>query len=143
MPVKILTGMLCGSAAGSLLLLAAATLDPQEPRPPKKVRGVEATASDEKVFRGTVEELWVAKLGHVQFLLRGRTPEGEQFRLWFDTPPDQDVNTLFENLALSVIRHARENDRELQVLAESSSGDDGSGPEKAFDVVRLGISFGN
>lgn len=90
-------------------------------------------------FTGTLDELWVAAPGHVQFRLRGTGEDGEQRRIWFDTPADLDANTHFEELALSMLRHAHDGGLQVTVQAERSSGDDGSVATKAFDIVRVGL----
>lgn len=93
-------------------------------------------------YSGTVGEWWVAVSARVQFQLIGSgrdTKDGKHADLWFDTPADKDINTLFEDLVLDVVMHAASKGVPIVVEAKNSSGDDGSVPAKAFDVVRVGL----
>ncbi len=90
-------------------------------------------------LRGTVTELWVNAPGSLTFRVHGTDEKGKVNTLWFKSPSDKDINTLAENLALSLIRHSLTDGIELLVDAKSSSGDDGSAAAKAFSFTRIGI----
>lgn len=130
--MNTMTTLVCGTAAVGCLSIFAPMVAPAPPQD-----------SVDLQYTGKVEELWVNAPGRVQFRLRGRDQEGKSKVLWFETPADKDVNTLFENLALSLIRHGLTAGVELTVQAKDSSGDDGSVATKAYDVVRLGLRLSN
>jgi len=102
-------------------------------------------ANDPPTYTGMVGEWWVAAPGRVQFQLIGSardSKDGKEAKhpdLWFDTPADKDINTLFEDLVLTVVMHAATKGIPLVVEAKNSSGDDGSTAAKAFDVLRVGL----
>lgn len=131
--------------AGAVLGAASITLSAVTPSaatdPTDAPRTVALPQDPDLNFAGKVEEIWVTALGYVQFRVRGTDENGKERLVWFDTPPDKDVNTLFENLTLELLRHAVEHQIVVNVHAKTSSGDDGSVAPKAFDVVRLGIRF--
>jgi hypothetical protein len=117
----------CGLAAG-LWLVVPSTQQP---------------AKSDRLATGKVIELWTSAPGRVQFRLQSKDDKGKDATTWFTTPADKDINTLFENLALSVIRHSLEHGIELNVEAKDTSGADGSVPTKAYDVRRIGLRFAN
>lgn len=88
---------------------------------------------------GQVLEWWAVAPGHLQFRIRGSNPDGKGEELWFRTPADKDMNTLFENEALDLIHFAVAQKRDLTVQSRRSSSDDGSTPDKACRVVRIGL----
>ena len=97
---------------------------------------------DVPTYSGLVGEWFVAVPGRVQFQVLGSgrdLKDGKSPDLWFETPADKDINTLYENLVLDVIIHASTKGLPVVVEAKNSSGDDGSVSAKAFDVVRVGI----
>lgn len=100
-------------------------------------------AKDSPTYSGFVGDWYVTVPGRVQFQIvdSGRDrKDGKQPDLWFETPPDRDLNTLYEDLVLSVILHAREKGLPIVVESKRSSGDDGTTAAKAFDIVRIGVS---
>lgn len=126
---------------GSVSLCGLLTfLAPAAPQNPSKDKDV-------PTFTGMVGDWYVAVPGRVQFQIvgsgrdakEGKEKEGKQLDLWFETPADKDVNTLFEGLVLDVILFAQTKGLPLIVEAKNSSGDDGSTADKAFDVVRVGV----
>lgn len=121
------TGLLCGTAALCCLYGVA---------PQKEFGPIKTT---EKEYTGRLGGWWVEASGRVAFELYGTDKDGKEVRLWFDTPADKDVNTLLENLVLDLVLHGSTKEMALSVIARSSSGDDGSEPSKAFDVVRVGF----
>ena len=124
----------CGMAAGLWCAVPAAA----GPVPQEKEKG-----RADRLATGKVIELWTSAPGRVQFRLQAKDEKGKDNTIWFTTPADNDINTLFENLALGVIRHALEHGIDLNVEAKDTSGADGSVPTKAYDVRRLGLRFGN
>jgi hypothetical protein len=93
----------------------------------------------ERQLHGTVTELWVHSKGSLAFRVHGTDEKGKVNTLWFKSPSDKDINTLAENLALSLIRQSLQDGTELLVEAKESSGDDGSSSAKAFSFLRIGI----
>jgi len=139
LPASTLLGsiMLC-----SLVLVihdgASASVDPGSGALPQNP----AKGSDTPRYTGHVGEWWVAAPGRVQFQLLGTgrdVKDGKQPDLWFETPADKDMNTLFENLVLDVLMQSVGKNLPLTVEAKNSSGDDGSTHEKAFDILRVGF----
>jgi hypothetical protein len=120
------------TVVGFLMSPSAATQNPQK-------------AEDPPPYTGMVGEWWVAAPGRVQFQLIGagrETKDGKEAKhpdLWFETPADKDLNTLYENLVLDVIQYAVTKGMPVVVEAKNSSGDDGSIAAKAFDVRRVGV----
>lgn len=131
--MNLLTPLLCGAAAFGCL-----TVFPEGSRPLPPQQG-----EPDLQITGTVEELWASSPGHVQLRVNGTDQDGKVRMLWFETPADKDINTLFENLALGVVRQALDSKLQLTVQAKKSSGDDGSVATKAYDIVRLGIHPGS
>lgn len=129
-----ITSMLCGCAVASGLWFLV-------PRPEAMPATQGGTV--DRQLTGKVIELWVSSPGRVQFRVQGTDEKGKALTSWFETPADKDLNTLFENLTLSVVRHSLERGVDLNVQAKDSSGDDGSVPTKAFDVIRVGLRFTN
>lgn len=117
--------LMCGSAAlcyllsFPILLKQGATAD-----------GVETE------FRGRLGSCWVEASGRIQFELRG-AEEGHESAIWFDAPAGEDP--LLEHLVLELLIHGSTKNASLAVVANASSGDDGSEPGKAFDFVRMGF----
>jgi hypothetical protein len=100
-------------------------------------------AHPDRLATGKVIELWTSAPGRVQFRLLSKDDKGKELTTWFTTPADKDINTLFENLALDVVRHSIEHGMDLNVEAKDTSGADGSVPTKAYDVRRIGLRFTN
>jgi hypothetical protein len=120
---------------GSLSLCSLAFVIPPAEAPQDK--------SEPLRYTGQVGEWWVAAPGRVQFQIVGsgrNVKDGKHPDLWFETPADKDVNTLFEGLVLDVVRHAVEKGAFLTVEPKNSSGDDGSTADKAFDIIRIGLA---
>jgi hypothetical protein len=90
-------------------------------------------------LQGTVTEVWVHAKGSVAFRVHGTDAKGKVNTLWFKSPSDKDINTLAENLALSLVRQALQEGGDLMVEAKESSGDDGSTAAKAFSFIRIGV----
>jgi hypothetical protein len=127
------TSALIGGIALCGVTLFGFHLDPR-PQDPKK--------SDVPTYTGTVGEWWVSSPGRVQFQLVGAgrdIKDGKNPDLWFDTPADKDLNTLFESLVLDMVMHAHTTKLPLVVEAKHSSGDDGLSAAKAWDAIRVGI----
>ena len=127
---------------GSVWLCGLLTLiAPSSQNPSKEKNG------DGPTYTGLVGDWFVAVPGRVQFQVvgsgrevkDGQEKEGKQLDLWFETPADKDINTLYENLVLDVIVQAHTKGLPVTVEAKNSSGDDGSVPGKAFDIIRVGI----
>jgi hypothetical protein len=119
----------------SLCSLAFFALPAEPPVPQDK--------TDPVRYTGQVGEWWVAAPGRVQFQIVGsgrNVKDGKHPDLWFETPADKDVNTLFESLVLDVVKYAAEKGAFLTVEPKNSSGDDGSVAAKAFDVIRVGFA---
>jgi hypothetical protein len=93
----------------------------------------------DRQMTGTVTELWVHAKGSLTFRVHGTDDKGKVNTLWFKSPSDKDINTLAENLALSLLRQALQDGTDLLVEAKESSGDDGSTAAKAFSFLRIGI----
>jgi hypothetical protein len=129
-----ITSMLCACAVASGLWFAVARPGPA-PAPQQ--------GNPDRQVTGKVLEVWVSAPGRVQFRLQGTDDKGKAVALWFETPADKDINTLFENLALGVVRQSIERGTDLTVQAKDSSGDDGTVLAKAFEVVRLGFRVTN
>lgn len=131
--------VLLGSISLCSLTIVAFHADPGVQNPSK--------GSEPPTFTGQVGEWWVAAPGRVQFQILGSgraTKDGKDIKdkvadLWFETPADKDLNTLFENLVLDVLVHSTTKNLPVTVEAKNSSGDDGSVAAKAFDIVRIGF----
>lgn len=127
-------------ASASLCLVPAFLSSPQNPAKEKD--------KDVPTYSGMVGDWFVTVPGRVQFQIvnsgrevkDGKEKENKQPDLWFETPPDKDVNLLYENMVLDVIVQATARGVPITVEAKNSSGDDGSLASKAFDVVRVGIA---
>ena len=139
MPHVQLVPAIVGCVSLCSLTIGGFPLSPPAPRPPNPSR------ANDNIYTGIVAEWWVAAPGRVQFLVVGAGREGKDGKeakhpdLWFDTPADKDVNTLYEALVLDVVMHAATKGLPLLVEAKNSSGDDGTTAAKAFDVLRVGI----
>jgi hypothetical protein len=127
--VKTLATIGVCAAVGGLFLAAAPA-----PEAPLAVQG-----TPDRQLSGTVTEVWVHAKGSLAFRVHGTDDKGKVNTLWFKSPSDKDINTLAENLALSLIRHAIQDGAELLVEAKDSSGDDGSSAAKAFAFIRIGM----
>jgi hypothetical protein len=124
---------LCGGIALCGVTLFGFHLGPQ---------GQDTKKPDVPTYSGTIGEWWVAAPGRVQFQLVGAgrdIKDGKTPDLWFDTPADKDLNTLFENLVLDTVAYAHQKGVPVTVEAKHSSGDDGTTAAKAFDVIRVGV----
>jgi len=130
LPVSMLLGSI--SLCSLMLVAFDATRAPQNP----------SKGSETPTYTGLVGEWWVAAPGTVQFQVIGSgrdDKDSKQPDLWFKTPADKDVNTLFENLVLDVILHAISKGLPVTVEAKESSGDDGVAADKGYDLVRVGL----
>lgn len=134
MALPLAASVLLGSISLCSLTVALHTTQGQNPG-----KGPEVPT-----FTGHVGEWWVAAPGRVQFQIlgAGRGTKDKTADLWFETPADKDINTLFEGLVLDMILHATTKNLPVTVEAKNSSGDDGSVAAKAFDIVRVGLGRG-
>jgi hypothetical protein len=101
--------------------------------------GTVVQAKAGRQFQGTVSEVWVTSPGNLEFRVAGTDEKGKSAHLWFKSPRDKDINTLLENLALSIVRHSLQDGVDLILDFKDSSTDDGSLPEKSIGFVRMGM----
>jgi hypothetical protein len=127
--------VLLGSISLCSLTVVAIHAEPAAQNPAK--------GADVPSYTGQIGDWWVSAPGRVQFQILGSgkgVKDSKQVDLWFETPADKDLNTLFENLVLDVVVHAATKNLPVTVEAKNSSGDDGSVAAKAFDIVRVGFA---